>query len=368
MYRQVKVSVPLLALLATAMACSSHSSSPTTPTADPAIGATAAASDGSTLKVSAPGLVSPVGGVQLTDANATLRINAVNGKYGSTTLAFNYRYQVMTNSGTVIEEKTSAATSFTTTAQFDVKTTYKWRARAEYQGAFGPWSNTETFVSLDKVNGYIRGNELYDPMTEGKTIGAIFGSVTWHGAQGVEMDSESSYIQYQLQNFLAAGEMSALITNVGVVSPNEDPKDRIFSMREGDAAINDNIYRMTVDKRGNGAIAWRFLSGQNCGGCYIETTGGERQVYPFHESLTYFVKATWGHGSFNVQFREGGVNGNVIYDFGKQYDREYTPAPHMVFAGSPYQGGDRGDPATIEGMIIRQLWVSGNPRPSFANQ
>jgi len=365
MYRQVKTIVPLFALVALAMACSSHSSSPNTPTIDPAAGATAASPDGSTLKATAPGLVSPIGGVRLTDANATLKINASTGKFGATTVAFTYRYQVMNAAGGIVEEKTSSATTFTTSASFEPNVTFKWRARAEYQGAFGPWSNTETFVSLDKIPGYIKGTELYDPLNEGKTIGAVFGPTTWHGADGIEMDTEGSFIQYQLPTFLKAGQMSALFTNVGVISPNEDPKNRIFSMREGDAAINDNEYRMTVDKRGNGAIAWRFLTGP---GDYIETVGAERQVYSFHEALTYFVQATWGNNRFQVLFKEGGVNGSVIYDFGKDYSRDYTPSPHMIFAGSPYKGGDRGDASTVEGMVIRQLWVSANPRPGFANK
>jgi hypothetical protein len=40
----------------------------------------------------------------------------------------------------------------------------------------------------------------------------------------------------------------------------------------------------------------------------------------------------------------------------------------MVFAGSPFHSGDRGDPSTVEGMTIRQIWVSSRPRPAGANQ
>jgi hypothetical protein len=84
--------------------------------------------------------------------------------------------------------------------------------------------------------------------------------------------------------------------------------------------------------------------------------------------LTYFARATWQGGFFNVEWREGGVNGTVIYSFGKPYSRQYTPVPHMVFAGSPYYSGDRGDPASVAGMVIRQIWVSSRPRPAGANQ
>ncbi len=217
----------------------------------------------------------------------------------------------------------------------------------------------------NEVDGYIRGNELYDPLVKGKTIGEIHGGVEFVPGVGIKLLAESSFVSYSLPQTLTEGEMSAIITNVGVVSNTEDPKDRVFTMREGDAAINDNIYRMSVDVRGNGAIAWRFLTGP---GPYIETVGAERQVYNFHEANTYFVQATWRGGFFNVQFRDGGVNGAVIYDFGKAYGAPYTPVPHNVFLGSPYAPGDRGDPSSIANMIIRQVWVSSSTRPDFANK
>ena len=182
---------------------------------------------------------------------------------------------------------------------------------------------------------------------------------------GLKLLSEASFVSYQLPQTLSEGEMSALITNVSVVSNTEDPKLRVFTMREGEAAINDNLYRMSVDKRGNGAIAWRFLTGP---GPYIETVGAERYVYPFHEDKTYFVQATWRGGFFNVEYREGGVDGAVIYSFGKGYGAAYTPVPHNVYIGSPYTPGDRGEPSSLEDMIIRHLWVSSNTRPEFANK
>ena len=167
---------------------------------------------------------------------------------------------------------------------------------------------------------------------------------------------------------MTAGEYSALVSGLGVISRNEDPKWRVITMREGFGAINDNIYRMSVDKRGNGSVAWRFLTGSNRSGQYIQTPSSERLPLPFHEDVTYFVKASWGGGVFRVLFQEGGVDGNTFYDSSTGYRREYTPFPHMVEAGSPYQPGDRGDASSAAGMIIRQIWVSPNPRPAYANK
>ena len=67
------------ALMALAIACSRQSASPTSPSGSAAASA-AAAADGSTLKVSAPALVSPVNDAQQTDA-PTVTARAAAGKY-----------------------------------------------------------------------------------------------------------------------------------------------------------------------------------------------------------------------------------------------------------------------------------------------
>ena len=40
-------------------------------------------------------------------------------------------------------------------------------------GTVGPWSATANFRS--SVGGYIRGNEVFDPLTNGKSVGDVFG-------------------------------------------------------------------------------------------------------------------------------------------------------------------------------------------------
>lgn len=349
------------------VACGKSSPTPTSPTSLAGIVGEAAA-DGSTLKVTAPTPVSPVNGQQPTDL--ILVVNNAAAKF-TTPVALTYRFEIHDAAGTLINAGTTGAgsgtTSFAPEAELEEGKQYKWRARAEYQGAFGPWSSDATFTGA-LTTGYIRGNELYDPLINGKTVGTIFGPAQFVPGVGLKLLSESTYVQYTLPQTLTEGEYSVLATNMGVVSSTEDPKLRIFTMREGEDAINDNIYRMSVDKRGNGAIAWRFISGNNSKGNYVETVGSERQIYPFHEDLTYFVKATWRGGLFNVTFVEGGVNGTIIYNFGKPYDGIYQPSPHNVYIGSPFKGGDRGDPSSLTDMIIRQIWVSPNPRPARANK
>jgi hypothetical protein len=357
-------------VLAVAVACSKHSSQPNAPSAiDPSM--IDANADGSTLKVTAPTLQSPINGVRLPQGEPVVLTFGNSTAQFAGAVPLTYRIEVMNASGSNVETALVAGGGGTTSRAVDAalegEQTYRWRARAEYQGIAGPWSATQSFIAPPN-EGYIRGNELYDPLINGKTIGTIHGEVTFIPGLGVKLENDSSYIEYELPQTVVAGEYSALVSGLGVISRSEDPKWRVLTMREGYSAINDNEYRMSVDKRGNGAVAWRFITGSNRAGQYIETTSRERIALPFHEDLTYFVRASWGGGVFSVLFQEGGFDGRTIYDVSRGYDREYTPVPHVVVAGSPYQPGDRGEPSTVGGMIIRQIWVSSRPRPAYANK
>jgi hypothetical protein len=352
-----------------ASACSRQSASVSAPTGSASVNL-AVNPDGSSLKVGAPIPVSPVNGARF-DALATVTLVLTNstGVYASG-VALEYRFEVLNTNGALVHTSPTVAQGSGQTRYvlpgdiLEGDVPYTWQARAVYQGIAGPVSTRASFFAPPS-DGYIKGSEIYDPLIKGKTVGEIHGPVQFIPDVGVKLLSDSSYIQYTLPEQLKEGEMSVLATNLSVISPNEDPKWRVFTMREGDAAINDNIYRMSVDKRGNGAIAWRFLTGF---GPYIETVGREREVYSFHEALTYFISATWRGGFFNVIFKEGGVNGDSVYNFGKPYDGIYQPLPHNVYIGSPYRAGDRGEPASVEDEIIRQVWVSSRPRPAFANK
>jgi hypothetical protein len=368
MQRKAVLWIPVVALVALVLACGGDQkpASPTTPSPSVANGASAAA-DTVTLKVNAPALTSPVGGVRLTDSQVTLTFQAATAKF-VTGESFTYRVQLMNASSVVLEEKTGTATSYKMATQFDADTLYRWRVRAEQQGQAGPWSTTESFRSMEKPTAYIKANEIYDPLIDGKTVGLVVGPHTWIPGQGLRLDSEGSYVEYGLTQTVSAGEYSMLVMGLETISSTEDPKWRVMSMREGGGAINDNRFRMTADKRGNGAVAYRFITGNTSAGNYIETGSSERKPYPFHESLTYFYKATWGGGIFRLLVLENGVTGSTVFDSTKSYKYDYVPNPHMVYLGSPFASGDRGEPASCEGMVVRQVWMSPNPRPSWANQ
>ena len=92
----------LLALAAavvttTSLACSQAASPPTSPAGSSVIGAEAGP-DGSTLKTTPPDLVSPVGGVEVTDLDPDLVITNGQGKFIQN-LALSYIFEVSNEAG-----------------------------------------------------------------------------------------------------------------------------------------------------------------------------------------------------------------------------------------------------------------------------
>ena len=132
------------------IACTQASQSITAPSASVG-GSLANAADGSTLKVTAPALVSPIDGVRAEDRRPTLLWLNSNGRYGDVSVAYD------------IEVSTPAAVVYTRTVgespnygahlidlELDYDIVYSWRMRAHVGGipeTFGPWSSWTTFLS-----------------------------------------------------------------------------------------------------------------------------------------------------------------------------------------------------------------------------
>ncbi|MEQ1728199.1 MAG: hypothetical protein ABL982_07430 [Vicinamibacterales bacterium] len=350
-----------------ATACSKNAQPSASPNASSPTAASAAA-DGSTLKSTAPTTQSPVNGQQPSSLEVVLTLANATTKYADG-IAPTYRIQVFNAAGTLTYEAGNIAsggagvTAHTITASLEGEQRYAWQVRAEHAGAVGPWSARADFVAPAST-GYIRGNELYDPLMNGKTVGSMVGPLTFIPGVGLKLETQESYVAYQLPQTLTEGEFSLLVT--GMPSNTKGNKTKLFAMGEGFGDIVTNNRRMTVEKRGDpaGVVAWRFITH----GDQVDTEGAERQFVEFLEELTYFFKATWRNNRFDLEIREGGVDGRTIYDRGKEFQgRAYDPNPHVVYLGSPV-GRSGVDGASVDRAIIRQVWVSGRPRPTFANK
>jgi hypothetical protein len=141
-------------LLAVAAGCSRGASAPTSPTTTTMTDGGAAA-DGSTLKVTAPTLMSPANGIRLEGVTPTLVVGKSTGKFSSAD-DLQYRFEITRTDGTPVH------TSLAVTGGGDqisyrgpdlqLDTRYRWRARAEYRGersGNGPWSDTREFLTID---------------------------------------------------------------------------------------------------------------------------------------------------------------------------------------------------------------------------
>ncbi|HEY7270446.1 MAG TPA: hypothetical protein VH951_11515 [Dehalococcoidia bacterium] len=350
--------------LALAAACSKQSTSPTSPSAA-ASAKSAATGDGSTLKVSAPTPVSPINGVKITQGdNVVLTVNNSSATYAGN-IPLRYEFAVINGAGQQVfvgqNASGAAQTSIQVTAGLDAETQYQWHARAFYGDYVGPWSAFAAFISPAN-EGYIRGNELYDPLSNGKTIGTVHGNVTFIPGVGAKLNDFYAYISYELPQTLMEGEFSLIVT--GMKANTKGDKQKVMAMAQGYDDIITNDRRMTVEKRGDpaGAIAWRFLTHDD----RIETT--VRPIYNFDPSQTYFYQATWRNNIFNLLIQEGGLGGRTVYNDGDQWNgRPYDPSPHVIYVGAPI-GRSGPTAASIEDTIYRQIWVSANPRPAFANK
>ncbi len=353
--------------LAVTIACT-QGPSPTSPSP-----AAAASSElgpgGSTLKVPAPTPLSPANGVQLTQSsNVPLVVSNVAGSHSNFPITI--EFEVRTAAGTVIVNpkvaQGSGSTSYTIPATLVTSATYTWRARATYSGAFGPWSSAFTFRAPDIPPPFIRGNEVFDPLTDGRSAGTVNGPVQWLPGVGVKLLHNTSHITYVLPTNLQAGSYSMMVKGVDESNPGD--KSKIMSMQEGLGDVTTNDYRMTAELRGRfyvtpGAVQGRLITGDAGNHGRIHDT--PRIVLDFNDESWYFWRVIWGGGRFTVEVRLGGESGSTVYlqTIGTGAN-PYRPVPHVVHVGQPVGRAGEID-ATAAGMIVKNVWISNNSRPTF---
>ena len=140
----------------------------------------------------------------------------------------------------------------------------------------------------------------------------------------------------------------------------------MMAMYDGDGDITDSNWRMTVEKRDAGVVAWRFIAGRPGGATQIDTEGSsERVPVNFNPGTTYFWRATWG-GGFDLNIFEGGVGGNRIYAFGKSMGATYNPQPHVAYLGSVV-GRAGPDSASVPGVTYRNVYIADQSKPRPAS-
>lgn len=333
--------------------------------------------------VTAPTLDSPANDEQLDNLRPTLTVrNATSDQTGTRM----YEFQISDNTGftasttsniagfasTVgkvgVVEGSGGKTSFTPDADLQPTTLFYWRARAVQGTSTGPWSATGTFRS--KLVGFLRAGELYDPLIHGETVGQPIGSTTFIPGRGIQLNTGTSYVRYQLPQTITSGEFSMDIE--GLRGNASGDKAKVMGMQEG-PDVGDfitNRYRVDIQYRGTGgsppnAITFRALYGSGSDlSLRFEPDTATRfaSVFLLNPTTTYNWTTTWGP-EFRVVVRDGGVAGATIYNVGMRTKGSYSPNPHLAYLGAP-TGRSGTESASIAGTIYRNVWLGNRPRPA----
>lgn len=345
------------------------SNSPKSPTAPAPIGETGPS--GETLKIAAPTPSSPINGAQ-PSAGLSLVFGNVEGTYS--TFPVTYRYEIRTLTGEVAASGTQAASGGATTsilvnASLTFDADYTWRVRAEYSGQAGPWSADARFKA--PAGGYIRGSEIFDPLSTGMTVGTVSGPHTWLPGVGIRMDGQTSYVAYELPQTLQEGEFSFMATNVDEGNPGD--KSKVMSMGEGFSDVTDNDYRMTLEVRGRdygtspGMISYRIITG-DAREEFDRIRDAPRVAHTWSRAEWNFFKMWWRTGQAGYEIREDSPTGPIVASYTLATSgHPYRPVPHVVYIGSPNTRAGAVN-ATHAGITVKNLWVSSSPRPQFPGE
>jgi hypothetical protein len=372
MSRKPFVAAGLVCLLALSVGCGQDAPTPVSPTTTADVTDTSANADGSNLKATAPTPQSPINGAQ-TEGEVVLTIGNSEAKFASVPLSYRFevfddRNEKVYTSGLI--QAGNGRTQHAVGGTLEFAKTHTWRARAEYLGAVGPWSAAASFKTPE--GGYIRGNEVLDPLTNGKTVGEVHGPVTFIQGQGAKIESNLSRITYELAQTLQEGEYSFVAQ--GVDEGNNGDKTKVMSMAEGPGDVTDNDYRASLEVRGQdyggapGTVAFRMITGDAGDHGRIHDT--QRRVVSWSRQQTYFFRIWWRFGQGGYEIRVGGPDGpmhdQASLGLGGRYYRPGHDGTnhHFVHVGAPNTRAGEAN-ASHPQMTVRNGWISPRPRPRF---
>lgn len=327
----------------------------------------------------APTPLTPIGDAQLDNVRPTVTVQ--NATSDQPTGVRTYEFEISDRSDFIstastisgffavvgqagVPEGPNGQTSFTPAVDLQPATRMFWRARVTQSGVVSAWSATAMFRT--RVFSFIRSGELYDPLIYGEnTVGTLVGSTTFVAGIGLRLNTEQSYLRYELPTTIPNGEFSVDVQGLAPNGP--DHKLKIFSMSDTTGDLYNSNYQVSTMYRGidgnpPNCIAFKAVFG---GGTPIEPDFGVRlaATHFLNPAVTYHWKATWG-SEFRLSVREGGLTGNEIYNIGYSSNgRTYSPPKHYAYLGST-NGQSNLEPGTFPGATYRNVWIGNRPRPA----
>lgn len=334
-------------------------------------------------RLTAPAIDGPAGDLQIDSLRPTLTV--ANGTSDQPSGSRTYEFHVSDNSAftsqgvsgsaglaaTVsrsgVPEGAGGKTSVALDADLQPATRYFWRARMVQGSTTSDWSATGSFRS--KLVGFNRAGELYDPLIHGETVGTPIGATSFVPGKGLRIESEGSYVRYQLPQTLPAGEFSVEVEGLRPNGPGQ--KLKIFSMMDGPGDLIDSRYQLSVQYRGllgnpDNCISFKAVWGDR--DVKLEPDFAERAagVRALDSARTYFWQAVWNPSAFRLVIRENGAAGAVIYDRtinAPPGTGPYAPTPHFAYLGAN-SGAYNTETGSWPGVTYRNVWVSNKPRPA----
>ena len=156
-----------------------------------------------------------------------------------------------------------------------------------------------------------------------------------------------------------------MVKNIKSAAPGD--KSKIMSMQEGFGDLTTDDYRFTAEKRGSGypspgATTFRIITGDSnpSAGRIFD---GERAVVNYDTNHWYLWTAQWRNGQASLTVVDTDT-GRTVYHGSTGTRGEYRPVPMVAYVGAP--GGRAGEQdASVPRIIVKDVWLSANPRPSF---
>jgi hypothetical protein len=306
---------------------------------------------GGSVTITAPGIVSPANGSQVTgQVTFTVSNVTVSGGGGAPT----YTFQVASDSGftTLITQTSGVAegaggqTSWTTggigTAQIF------WRARATVGATQGPFSSVGNFQHQGTGSGSTGGNTdtvlLFDSLKGGSRGDVGGGELT---DEGWKVIASSNFIVYDMPT-IETGFFEFDIKGLDIRNPTRDARHLFFMWDPSlGSDLTSNRFRVSLQKLdGRSSINDRWLRLRFITqGRQIDVSNTFRGWTP---ERTYRVRIEWG--------QEGDVNACRVFIDGDQkmffqYNRAYIPAIHRIELGA----GPRAE--TPEGAIYSNVAI-----------
>lgn len=354
----------LIGLLTATAACGSPSAPATPVTPAPVVNPA----------LSAPAPKTPAAGQQLDTLRPTLTVtNATTaGSVGTVTYEFEVSEADTFPAGSrTISEKGipqggDGSTSWVPPSSLTPNSVYFWRARATASGVANSsdWSKTETFRTQNK--GFIvAGQEVYDPLTDGLTVGTRIGGHFVSG-QGWQADRDSDAIFYDF-GACTSCTLEFDVLNFGRAQGASAQKDYKW-VTMGDATtfgslltFRDHPWKMHLEQRSDGdgtgmKLIWR--NGDAGNGNPGDHENRNDSTVNWAGSNVYHFTFRWTPSTFTVSVAsvnaDGQVTGSRVWFEGSFGGLAYAPPLHRISLGC-YPRGE-----TMAGAIWRNVHMTRN--------